>query len=1194
MVEGNAVRRRLLVSTFVLALALTPNPTGPSARAQDRGVWTAARHGVAQLHAVASPSRDTAWVVGAAGTILASADGGRTWETQHTGTARDLGGVAFVDDTTGWAVGADDTVLSTRDGGHRWQRHTSGAGFGSLLRAVDFADATTGWAVGHTAFPLVTNVVMTTRDGGTSWSRQTAPVGVGLVAVSFADRRHGFAGGFLGAAYRTTDGGATWLPMTVGAAGHAVAAVARIDERRGLAAAGQTIYRTADGGLTWSAVAQAPGAVRGLVHSDGVAVAVGDGGFALRSDDAGLSWATEPAGTAAHLSAVAIPAPSAAVAVGNGGTVATYRVGAGPQPLDLADDPQSCADLVDDTSDERLGLRWTSPAAGYPVAALSADLTGDGAREVVVSGPEGVRALRPGHPTDRATLWTRAFQARARQVLLADVTGTGKPAVVVAAAAERPNRSGVAVLDGATGTPMWSRQLPGGALLVRTADVDGSGSDDLVVITQANALSVLSGASGADLRPPRALAAPPRDLQVGRLGTAGQPTAVVALADGTAIAIDLAADRVTWSYDVAAGTLEAVTLADVTGDSALEAILGGSGSPAALTSPGYEDALAVGAQTGPVVAVVRGADGQRVWDWGVPAGGTGRIVAVATGDLTGDGVDDVVAHVAQLGQGHLVALLGSGQQVAGRSTGEPHLLWSADVTHGSGGAQATYTPEGLVVGDGDGDGLADAYVSSWSGALLGVAGGRLRGGGGVVGGPAHADRLFTIPRRPPHTHASLHGQGQLRHLLTATGDNLVALRDPATGAPLWRYDAGGPPALAVGVGPTGGVQVAVGSASGRVYGLDAHGIALQPDRDAFLPHQTAGIAAVPATGDDPDASVAASVGGAVAAVDPRTSRPLWDVTLGTGVTAVAAVGEQLVAVGTTDGRVVALDARTGAIVWEHAGGSAVRALADAPVRGVLAAGDAAGGMRLLDHHGAVRGQGTTGGGAVSTLVAADVDSDGPEEFVAASGHTIQGFSASGQRLWRYTLGGAASYVSAGDLTGDGVVAVVGTGLDGRAHAIDGRTGARLWSLPNGWPGPTAVADLDGDGRGVAVVSSSATPDSPPAGRRTVRTVDAHGQVLTVCTVRKAPHVATVADLDGDGAEEVLVGMEQGDVYAFGGRSGAPQVHSPDAGMGAPAPPPPQPTPGNVPAIDGVPLLDTLPDALPGPFEQLVEPALPSR
>ncbi|MGH7726303.1 MAG: WD40/YVTN/BNR-like repeat-containing protein [Candidatus Eiseniibacteriota bacterium] len=60
---------------------------------------------------------DTGTVVGFAGTILRTTDGGQTWVPQESGTVHDLFDVFFTDTSTGTVVGESGTVLRTVTGG---------------------------------------------------------------------------------------------------------------------------------------------------------------------------------------------------------------------------------------------------------------------------------------------------------------------------------------------------------------------------------------------------------------------------------------------------------------------------------------------------------------------------------------------------------------------------------------------------------------------------------------------------------------------------------------------------------------------------------------------------------------------------------------------------------------------------------------------------------------------------------------------------------------------------------------------------------------------------------------------------------------------------------------------------------------------------------------------------------------------
>lgn len=61
------------------------------------------------------------WIVGSPGSVvLHSPDQGRSWHLLPTGSPLPLNDVAFVDELHGWAVGALGTILRTADGGRSW------------------------------------------------------------------------------------------------------------------------------------------------------------------------------------------------------------------------------------------------------------------------------------------------------------------------------------------------------------------------------------------------------------------------------------------------------------------------------------------------------------------------------------------------------------------------------------------------------------------------------------------------------------------------------------------------------------------------------------------------------------------------------------------------------------------------------------------------------------------------------------------------------------------------------------------------------------------------------------------------------------------------------------------------------------------------------------------------------------------
>lgn len=100
--------------------------------------------------------------VGERGHILQSSDG-VNWQQAKVPVQTTLTAVYFVDELNGWAVGHDATILATRDGGMSWQLQQHLPQVEKPLLDVLFLDKNTGIAVG--AYGLFYR----TNDGGTNW-----------------------------------------------------------------------------------------------------------------------------------------------------------------------------------------------------------------------------------------------------------------------------------------------------------------------------------------------------------------------------------------------------------------------------------------------------------------------------------------------------------------------------------------------------------------------------------------------------------------------------------------------------------------------------------------------------------------------------------------------------------------------------------------------------------------------------------------------------------------------------------------------------------------------------------------------------------------------------------------------------------------------------------------------------------------
>jgi photosystem II stability/assembly factor-like uncharacterized protein len=74
------------------------------------------------------------WVAGSPGScVFHSADGGQSWQCGDTGQTAPLRALAFTDAEHGWAVGDLGNILATQDGGRSWQAQRSGGKRAALL-----------------------------------------------------------------------------------------------------------------------------------------------------------------------------------------------------------------------------------------------------------------------------------------------------------------------------------------------------------------------------------------------------------------------------------------------------------------------------------------------------------------------------------------------------------------------------------------------------------------------------------------------------------------------------------------------------------------------------------------------------------------------------------------------------------------------------------------------------------------------------------------------------------------------------------------------------------------------------------------------------------------------------------------------------------------------------------------------------
>lgn len=95
------------------------------------------------------------WAVGDGGAILATVDGGNTWNPQPSGTTAGLWTVEAVSSLSAWAAGTGGTVLVTHDGGATWTPVAPAASFASECYGSSFDGPESGLLAAYYPAPSV-------------------------------------------------------------------------------------------------------------------------------------------------------------------------------------------------------------------------------------------------------------------------------------------------------------------------------------------------------------------------------------------------------------------------------------------------------------------------------------------------------------------------------------------------------------------------------------------------------------------------------------------------------------------------------------------------------------------------------------------------------------------------------------------------------------------------------------------------------------------------------------------------------------------------------------------------------------------------------------------------------------------------------------------------------------------------------
>jgi photosystem II stability/assembly factor-like uncharacterized protein len=273
--------------------------------------------------------------VGAHGHIVYSDDSGKNWSQAQTPSSVTLTSVYFPSASMGWAVGHDGLILHSSDGGETWVKQFDGylanraiikgarenkeRATLELDRAKNSADAT---AIDNAEMELENKTYALDDAQYDIASGSTKP----FLDVWFYDAKLGFAVGAYGMAFRTNDGGKSWVDWSSHLENSDrlhINGLTMVGPRSLMLVGEQgLILRSDDMGDNWR-ILPSPyeGSLFGITAKADNVLIYGLRGNLFHSVDGGIQWQKIYTNSEQTLMAGIIKADKTSVMVGNGGSI---------------------------------------------------------------------------------------------------------------------------------------------------------------------------------------------------------------------------------------------------------------------------------------------------------------------------------------------------------------------------------------------------------------------------------------------------------------------------------------------------------------------------------------------------------------------------------------------------------------------------------------------------------------------------------------------------------------------------------------------------------------------------------------------------------------------------------------------------------------------------------------------------------
>ncbi len=172
-------------------------------------------------------------------------------------------------------------------GGLYW--HTQLAGTSEGFYSIFFTDLNNGWAAGYSG------MLYNTTNGGDVWNEQSSITGEDILSIYFSSPQKGWFVGTSGKIFNTTDGGNIWQPQISGTSDD-LYDITFVDDMNGWVVGDNIILHSSNGGSSWSSQSFPPGYLNGFISVDFVDLLHGwiavDGEFGtiVKTTNGGNTW----------------------------------------------------------------------------------------------------------------------------------------------------------------------------------------------------------------------------------------------------------------------------------------------------------------------------------------------------------------------------------------------------------------------------------------------------------------------------------------------------------------------------------------------------------------------------------------------------------------------------------------------------------------------------------------------------------------------------------------------------------------------------------------------------------------------------------------------------------------------------------------------------------------------------------------